>query len=430
MISLPNVTLICIDCVEVERAVKAIEKCKAHFKFEEVKLLTSLDTDYEHAVKIPSINSIQEYSKFMIKDLHQWVDTEFAMTIQWDAYILNPEAWTDDFLKYDYIGAPWWFPEKNVGNGAFSIRSKKLLEVLRDSPIRNFHPEDVVIGRLFNKYLQKQGIVYAPEELAHKFSFEGNQKYGHEWDRQLGFHDFEMTKLTKYEEMNKKEPELHCIYRYHDGAETRMEGVSKIYCANNFRKEFKGKLTLINDNCKSPWIWSDSHSTNLGNAGSFIYQLNLVKDLPDDDYVYFVEDDYLHWKSAEKVLLEGLKKFPDDAVTLYDHPDKYQFKGVNPEITVWDGEKTVLSKTDSCHWKMTNSTTMTFAAKVSTIKMNIEIMEQFCDKEQPRDYEMWKALAGRGVKVWCSVPGYSTHCHEPWISPLRDWTKDDATILG
>ena len=35
-----------------------------------------------------------------------------------------PEAWTDDFFNYDYIGATW--DDGVVGNGGFSWRSRKL----------------------------------------------------------------------------------------------------------------------------------------------------------------------------------------------------------------------------------------------------------------------------------------------------------------
>lgn len=423
MKNLPNVTLLCVDCVEVERAAKAIAQCCEKFKFGEVKLLTSLDTTYPNAVKIPHIKSIQEYSKFMIKDLHEYVDTDYVMTIQWDAFILNPDAWDDEFLEYDYIGAPWWFTDKNVGNGAFTIRSKKLLNVLKDSKIRNFHPEDVVICRLYNTYLSKQGITYAPEELAQKFSFEGNQKYGYKWDGQLGFHDFQMTDVSKWVEQNKKEPELHVFYRYHTG-DTGVDGISKMDCFRSYHNAFgmNTPLTVINDNCELGLCidWKcEVHDISLGNAGSFIYQLELIDKLDDDDFVYFLEDDYLHDKDALKVLMEGLKAFPNDAVSLYDHPDKYQYGGPNKEITKWGGERTVVCKTESCHWKSTNSTTMTFAARVGRIKELAPIMKKFCTgTEIPLDYQMWKELSMKNnFVVWTSIPGYSSHCQEPWNDP-------------
>ena len=34
-------------------------------------------------------------------------NTYNAMLIHSDGYVINPSAWRDDFLDYDYIGAPW-----------------------------------------------------------------------------------------------------------------------------------------------------------------------------------------------------------------------------------------------------------------------------------------------------------------------------------
>jgi hypothetical protein len=37
------------------------------------------------------------------------VDTEFAILVHEDGFIVNPECWRW-VLKYDYIGAPWPIP--------------------------------------------------------------------------------------------------------------------------------------------------------------------------------------------------------------------------------------------------------------------------------------------------------------------------------
>ena len=47
-------------------------------------------------------------------------------------------------------------------------------------------------------------------------------------------------------------------------------------------------------------------------------------------------------------------------------PDKY-INGINPYITE-NSEVTRVYLSKYCHWKLTNSTTMTFAAKVRTLK--------------------------------------------------------------
>ena len=88
-------------------------------------------------MQIPRVASAREYSRFVIKDLLRDIATDFVQIIQWDGYVINGPAWTNEFLDYDYIGARWWFRkhDRNVGNGGFSLRSRRLLEALQDAAI-------------------------------------------------------------------------------------------------------------------------------------------------------------------------------------------------------------------------------------------------------------------------------------------------------
>ena len=104
------------------------------------------------------------------------------------------------FLNYDYIGAPWpkeW--EKimdrpsRVGNGGFSLRSKKIMETvskLEYNPQYNStadRTEDNFICLQNFHLLQTMGIKFAPVELASKFSFE-NPTEENSIDNTFGFH--------------------------------------------------------------------------------------------------------------------------------------------------------------------------------------------------------------------------------------------------
>jgi len=204
-----NITLLGIDCVNVERLQAVMDISQKEIEFGQVKLLTSLPTDDSRAVKIPHIGSVEEYSRFCIEDLYKYIDTDFVLLVQYDGFILNPDKWSDEFLGYDYIGAPWlvgnWsvrdfdFPKEMlgklmVGNGGFSIRSRKLLEtsakLAREGKILRFHPEDTSICVWHKTDMENEGIRFAPPELARKFSLEGEYfAYG----EQFGFHSFEWT---------------------------------------------------------------------------------------------------------------------------------------------------------------------------------------------------------------------------------------------
>jgi hypothetical protein len=102
------------------------------------------------------------------------------LIVHWDGFVVSPEKWRDDFLAYDYLGAPWaWATDEHrVGNGGFCIRSRKLLKACKDVKIRR-HPEiafggieDIVICRLYRNYLEEKGLRFGPIELAEMFSYE------------------------------------------------------------------------------------------------------------------------------------------------------------------------------------------------------------------------------------------------------------------
>jgi hypothetical protein len=180
-LSLPNLSLLVVDCVEYDRAKLAFDHCRSYIEFGDAKILTHFDINEEHIVKIPQISTIDAYSHFMVRELANYITTEYVMVAQWDGFIRNMDLWDSRFLEYDYIGAPWphrlLFPgvptKFNVGNGGFSIRSKRLQEFLRDNDsLTNHRLEDVMICQLNRAYLEKCGFTFAPEEIANKFSWE------------------------------------------------------------------------------------------------------------------------------------------------------------------------------------------------------------------------------------------------------------------
>jgi hypothetical protein len=97
-----------------------------------------------------------EYSLFTTFALHQFIETDYALIVQNDGWVLNPAVFSEDFLEFDYIGAPtgladvitngaraftrkfMWMRQEvrhEVGvkinysmNGGFSLRSKKFLK--------------------------------------------------------------------------------------------------------------------------------------------------------------------------------------------------------------------------------------------------------------------------------------------------------------
>lgn len=175
-LDLRGVSLVCVETRAPALALFAMQRCMAVADFQECLLLgarpDSLPEGITH-IDIGPLASIQAYSEFMIRRLGDHTRGEHVLVIQWDGFILHPECWTDDFLTVDYIGAPWWRRAVPVGNGGFSLRSRRLLTALRALNPPRTHPEDYCICDLYRTELeQRHGIVFAPVELAVRFAFE------------------------------------------------------------------------------------------------------------------------------------------------------------------------------------------------------------------------------------------------------------------
>ncbi len=214
------------------------------------------------------------------------------------------------------------------------------------------------------------------------------------------------------------------IYRISDARKgTHLDGVNKVDCLISFRRAFGTQdVIIVADNCDKNtisainWLgYSNVIQTKLGNCGSFANCLCLALQYSDDEIIYFCEDDYLHHPESKRILIEGVSL--GTFVTLYDHSDKYCQAGPNPYV-LDGGENTRVVIGESCHWKVTNSTTMTFAAKVRDLRATYKTMLKYLTSQKtPDDFHMWLELAKYGHLI-SAIPGYATHCHEPWISPF------------
>jgi Flp pilus assembly protein TadD len=189
MLELPSVTLCCIDTVNPVLALRALRLSAAGIRFARTLLLTDrpLDAPGVEVRVIEPFASRAEYSAFVLKSLVRYIDTSFVLLIQWDGYVINPAAWREEFLACDYIGAKWFWHQDahRVGNGGFSLRSRKLLVALQDPRIAPDGNEDETIGRRYRPLLEREhGIVFASEALADEFAFEAAYPIG----KPFGFH--------------------------------------------------------------------------------------------------------------------------------------------------------------------------------------------------------------------------------------------------
>ena len=214
MINLNDITICVVDCKNYDNAAKSIvycsSKCGIVFNkaiyFSDIKhyKLKEYNVDY---IKINKISSGNEYTNFMIKEFPKYIKTKFVLIVQHDSLIYKPEKWTDDFLKYDYIGATWPHSPKNgnqVGNGGFCLRSKafmdKASEIIGDSYCD--HAEDVFLCCTIYNQMLNFGFKYADIDTACKFSVE--QEWSKTNHQSFGFHLAALNAITKHIDFREK----------------------------------------------------------------------------------------------------------------------------------------------------------------------------------------------------------------------------------
>ncbi len=155
-------------------------------------------------LQLESIKNIDSWNKAIIYELPLYIQTDYALLIHADGYIINPDLWNPIWLEYDYIGAPWPLPQdsysyrdiKNklirVGNSV-SLRSKKLLDLpnqknLEWKSFHGFSNEDGFICVNYRHEYEKAGIKFAPLEVAKYFSKEHTIEENKDIEKTFMFH--------------------------------------------------------------------------------------------------------------------------------------------------------------------------------------------------------------------------------------------------
>jgi hypothetical protein len=177
MITLENITLVAISGLgyETEGNVKALEKSQEGIEFGSVQYL-----------QFAGIKDIDTWNWHVIHELPKHIHTDYALLIHADGYVINPELWNDEWLDYDYIGAPWPLPQDDfsyrdeagnivrVGNSV-SLRSRELMGLVATRPWKRYYGntnEDGFITCHNRVWLEDMGCKFAPLEVAKHFSKE------------------------------------------------------------------------------------------------------------------------------------------------------------------------------------------------------------------------------------------------------------------
>lgn len=197
-LQLPQVTLCAMTSVDVQATLKAIEYSRRGIDFGDAVIITDhrpfplpAGIRYEHTSKLANID---DFNYKMVYELGSHIHTDYAMIVHADGFIVHPECWRDEFLAYDYIGAPWPLPKEGdtttyrdpsgnlcrVGNSV-GIRSKRLMDFPQANNIpwvgeyafgKMWYHEDGFICCKIRPQLEAAGLRIAPLEVAKYFSHE------------------------------------------------------------------------------------------------------------------------------------------------------------------------------------------------------------------------------------------------------------------
>ena len=219
-IQLQNVTMLALGSTQIQENLAALQVSMKHIDFGAVKFISHKEPKkmpkgiiFEKFKGFEDI-TYKEFSYYCIYKLVEHVDTDYMLMIHPDGFVINADSWTDEFLEWDYIGAPWQISDdafidpfgnhQRVGNGGFTLRSKKLLNVpsVENIPFEvnqgNFYKhmnagaynEDGNIC-VHNKHLfEKHGCKFAPVELAARFSHEEPCPETEVVKKPFGFHRY------------------------------------------------------------------------------------------------------------------------------------------------------------------------------------------------------------------------------------------------
>lgn len=232
---------------------------------------------------------------------------------------------------------------------------------------------------------------------------------------------------------------MKIIYRISDAGYSKVkpEYINNENCLINALDMFstdKHDWIVIADNVSEntkkmieKYILSPKYVSVGHGAGTFNLALDEALKGDDDEIVYFIENDYIHLEGSPQIIEEALE-LGASYVTLYLHPDKFMspYEGGNPEVDADGGYSTKIYRGKTQLYGMFNSTTMTFASTVKTLKEDEAVLRKYTNQgHYPDDFKMFLHLRENGKALLCPLNTFSTHGETAWLAPLYKTTQEE-----
>jgi len=165
---------------------------------------------YKNRIKMYNLNvdnlKIEDYNNLLVSEkFYNSIPTELFLIFQTDSIICKENKdLINNFLKYDYVGAPW--PAKKVGNGGLSLRKKtKMIEKIRNCNYNN-EPEDVFFSNdcnNLNKPSVEDAKYFSIEHIINDKSFGVHKPWNGLKKDELDYLKNNCLNLDKLIELNK-----------------------------------------------------------------------------------------------------------------------------------------------------------------------------------------------------------------------------------
>jgi hypothetical protein len=197
-----------------------------------------------------------------------------------------------------------------------------------------------------------------------------------------------------------------------------------------YQKSFDFRVKFI-DSSRDKWINKTSEDANWCRGIAAMCELIKNDNLPSDELIYTLDDDYLHTLYWSEIALDFINNYLSDnenaCVCLYDHFDKYLFTQKSGTIDPWGTDlgmyENLLSKirvSSYCHWR---SVPNCVGSMIFPVNMFNRDFDPYW-KMGYSDGSMSDILSKKyGTTYWTPIPSLSTHCVNPFIAPFKNWNQ-------
>lgn len=187
MLELPMVSLTAFATTDHFAANRAFEYSQRGINFGDKLVITDKPEFFPTATQVLVVPPLPSYQEGCIFHCTQAPDLilpvmrgTHLLSVQWDSPVLNPEAWTDEFLAHSFCGAVMnGFAVGNHGAALFGRDYYTALKMLGlPAILSECHPCDQIICIRHHDQMVRNGCKFAPVELARRFSRENDPPYG------------------------------------------------------------------------------------------------------------------------------------------------------------------------------------------------------------------------------------------------------------